>query len=435
MIEPVEPGGGLEVERQRLTNTRRGVWPVIVAGLAVVAVAVLGGRLGAGGTTIASPSPSPTKSSRPTIRPPSTEPPPSLPSIANQVLAFPSTVALVRRDGASLELLGWQSGDPDFRPFAQMSDVFPNSDSVQAAGSDLSPDGRLALIMTIDATDLSGKVRAQVRSVDAGNLVWESDPTEGFPAPLWSQDSRAVAITPSTGPWLVTALDDLGRVRPHRIPVPNTIGLENPGDGPEWIAVGFSRDRRWLYAVSLESQVPRAAWRVDVATGKRQELERFALTGPGGLVPDPSTPVAVDPASGRLMGRFGGENSVNVFEPDGTLAFSVPVSTNQGASWTGDGGLAVLETQGEVRSGATRLFVVDAAGNRADPIWEFPAVQAVGLLNAGNGHALMFLAADFEASDVRVVLIRLSDGATSAVRPDPAIVEQTIGLDWFDPSP
>jgi hypothetical protein len=47
----------------------------------------------------------------------------------------------------------------------------------------------------------------------------------------------------------------------------------------------------------------------------------------------------------------------------------------------------------------------------------------------------MFLAADFEASDVRVVLIRLSDGATSAVRPDPAIVEQTIGLDWFDPSP
>lgn len=408
---------------------------MIVAGLAVVAVAVLGGRLGASGTTTASPTPSATRQARPTIRPPTSVPPPSLPPIANQVLPYPSTVALVRRDGASLEVLGWQSGDPDFRSFARLEDAFPNSTALQAAGADLSPDGRLALIMTIDSTDQSGQVRAQVRSVDTGRLVWESDPIEGFPAPLWSQDSQAVAITPSTGPWLVTVHDDLGRVRLHRIPVPNVGVGEVPGEALEWIAVGFSRDRRWLYAVSLESQVPRAAWRVEVATGKRQELERFALTGPGGLVPDAATPVVVDPVSGRLMGRFGGENSVNVFEPDGSLAFTVPVATNQGASWTGDGGLAVLETQGEVRSGATRLFVVDAAGHWDDPVWEFPGVQAVGLLNAGDGHALLFLAAEFEAWDVRVVLIRLSDGATSAVRPDPAIVEKTIGLDWFDPSP
>jgi hypothetical protein len=62
-------------------------------------------------------------------------------------------------------------------------------------------------------------------------------------------------------------------------------------------------------------------------------------------------------------------------------------------------------------------------------------VQAVGLFNARDDHALLFVAVDFDAWDVRIVLVRLSDGATSAVQPDPAIVEDTISLDWFDPTP
>ncbi|HEY7524933.1 MAG TPA: hypothetical protein VH720_14885 [Candidatus Limnocylindrales bacterium] len=426
-MEPVEPGGGLEFERQRLSHSPRGVWPVIVAGLAVVGVALVGGRFGASGTTTASASPSPTRPARPTIRPPDRRPPPGLPPLANQVLPFPGTLALFRRNGAELDVLTWASGDPGFRTFARMPDVLPEPDAQQGVGADLSPDGRLALIFSVDQSSGSDLFIAQLRSVDDGGLVWESEPLQRFSPPLWARDSQAVAIAAPGGPWLVVARDEAGEVREHTIPL---AGQEGAAD---WTPVGFSRDHRWLYAAISEAESLHPAWRVEVATGKRQVLDRFALTGPGGLVPDGGTPVLVDPFNGRLVGRYGGESAVDVFEPDGSPAFSVPVTTNQGLAWTEDGGLVVLETQGEVRSGATRLSVVDIAGHRGDPVWEYPAVQAVGLLGVRHGHAVMFVAADFEAGDVWIGLVRLGDGATSAIRPDPAIINATIGIDWFEP--
>jgi hypothetical protein len=443
VIEPTGPEGGMDVPRRAVaSDTRRGVWLVMALGVAVVGVAVVGGRLASEQleTAVASPARTPSQpvesaTRRATARPATVAPTPSLPALASQILPFPGLAAILRRDGDALELLGWRSGEDAFRELARADDAFVGIGPGALVLAELSPDGRHVLLATFDPLDGAERQALRLVSIETGEVVWSTN--ERLPGPgglLWSPDSRLAVFTPPGDRWLVLELDENGQVTRRIVDgIPTRPGVE--GSDSEFVTpVGFSGNHRWLYAASIQAEILRPSFRMDTRRGQLEPIEAFPIRGRRRLVPVDVPYPAVDPASGRTMSLPMSGGGVRVTDADGRAAFILPVARLQGLGWTDDGDLLLFETTAGTDDASTQLVPVGRNGARGDPIFEVPAYPAAFLSTVRDGYAGLVFLSDPERTGFELVLVRLSDGATSVVHVEAQTLQTFVAFDWFDPS-
>jgi hypothetical protein len=343
--------------------------------------------------------------------------------LQNQRLAGAAITTLVRRDGDDAEVLAWRPGDPELRPLRRFSGAFGGRGKAPAIAT-LSPDARSLLIVEIKAGSIEGREHARLVTADGG-IAWEADEVTGLGGVVWSADSGSMVIPGSPGRWWLVTVDRSGAAIGRELsidaaPAPTAA----PSVGAPWVRVvpvGFSEDGRWVYGarVDIGRGLIEATTRVAIDDGTVERIGDFNSTGPERL--DERARGFLDPTTGRsvMFGANaaipGGPPTIEVKEPDGTIAYRIEGRVVYATAWTDDGRLLVLDADGLPFPTGLRLRLVDRDGDVQGTLLETGPVAGGGVIGVANGFVHLVFATDRPANGLQVVVVRIADGATSAL--------------------
>ena len=436
MIEPSD--GGLDVPlapvRPAATDRRR-ARTVLVAGL-VLAVAAIGlaalsrdddRRLAEAATPGAAVGSAPASAGTSAAASAALSPAPTsrrregfLP-LPNQQLAGATTTMLVRREGDDAEVLAWRPGDPELRPLRRFPGAFGGLGEGPEIAT-LSPDARSLLIVAIKAGE--GRDHARLVTADGG-IAWEADGVTGLGGVVWSADSGSLVILGAPGRWWLVTVDRSGAAIGRELsidaaPAPTAA----PSVGAPWVRVvpvGFSEDGRWVYGarVDIRHGLIEATTRVAIDDGTVEPIRTFSSTGPERL--DERARGILDPTTGRsvMFGANaaipGGPPTVEVKEADGTIAYRVEGRVVYATAWTDDGRLLVLDADGLPFPTGLRLRLVGADGVVQGTLLETGPVAGGVVVGVANGLVHLVFTTDRPDKGLQIAVVRIADGATSAI--------------------
>ena len=193
--------------------------------------------------------------------------------------------------------------------------------------------------------------------------------------------------------------------------------------------LGRSADGRWIYGgvVSPELGMFVGMFRVAV-DGKR--VERVPDLGVGrraGLRPEPGTVGGrlVDSTSGRVANwrvnadTTGGPPTLEVRNPDSSLAFVVDVPTPLGSGWDQDGSWYVLSAESQLYADHAELTRFDRDGAPSQVILETGPITGAVLLAVHDGCAVLVLWATKPDVASQIVLVDLADPSRITALPIP----------------
>jgi hypothetical protein len=150
--------------------------------------------------------------------------------------------------------------------------------------------------------------------------------------------------------------------------------------------------------------------------------------------PDDLSTRFVDVATGRMV-AFGANGSIpggppqlQIRDRDGSYAFGVRSGVVMDWRWIGDGRLLVLSADGSPFPARYRLQLIDRAG-QSETLVDAPRASVGALLGVKDGYAGLLLTAT-DPIRSQIVLVRLADGAASAVTVDSIGAEGPIGFNW-----
>jgi hypothetical protein len=444
---PVAPIGG--------GRGRRSAWRrFLIAGVAAVAVAGWWALTIGPGRDIAGDSAATTRASgianaaRSPSASPARTPREQLPVLADVPLPGAPAAAFVVRDGQDADLIGWRPGMPALESIA----AFPGAFGGSFAGADsgpiilLSPDLASVLLVKVDSVTAEGADTARLVARDG--IAWELDGVTGLGGVAWSADGSRLAMTGGHDRWLLAERRALPGTwtKPAEIDVSAGRPAEVPGASPrasldpaysiaDRIApVGFSGSGDWIIGARLDPAA--SAWvpavRVGFGDGRAEAIRAFPIGGPDGL-PKEATQV-VDVATGRTLAYGpnadipGGPPQLEVREPGGTYAFGVRTGVVMGWSWTGDGGLVVLAADGAPFPARWTLQLVQGNGS-ARTLVEAPRASLGAFLGVRDGYAGLLFVGREPARD-QIVVVRLADGAASAITVKPIGGDGPLGGGW-----
>lgn len=379
--------------------------------------------------------PTPVRASpRPTLQP--------LPEIPNEVLFGAPHPSFYERRRDDLVIREWTPGDGGLEIAATIVNAFADMPA-DAAFTQPSPDGRSIVILRFSRV---GGEPVPVRLVtDSGGVVWEGM-LSVLSQPIWSIDSRFVAMSADEESWWLidTAADPPGVLR---VAIPQPPIEADPSAEPsaepllpnsQAFPIAFAADVSYLYGASeaMEDGSWRSPIRVAVDSGEVEPIDELPTSGPqapaslgNGFLPDS------DPASGRtaLYDQIGPV----VRERDGSVAFRLDVpGAILAMIWAGDGRLITVETEGRDEIGTIRVTPWTADGVQGPPLLVSSHPAWVPLTEHRDGHLLMGFVTDFPSASnhpLRLVLLRLDDGATATTDIDTDAMPGLIGLGWYEP--
>jgi hypothetical protein len=343
--------------------------------------------------------------------------------LPNQPLTGAATTTLVHRDGDDAEVLGWSPGDAELRSLRRFPGAFGGlGDDPQIAT--LSPDARSLLIVVITAAgSIEGRDHARLVTA-AGGIAWEADGVTGLGSAVWSADSGSLVVPGAPGRWWLVTVDRSGGASGRNLsiyaePAPTAA----PSVGAPWVRVvpiGFSSDGRWIYAarVDIGRGLIEATTRVAVDDGTVEPIGDFS-TGPERL--DERARGILDPSTGRsvMFGANasipGGPPTVEVKEADGTIAFRVEGRVVYGTAWTADGRLLVLDADGLPFPTGLRLRLLGADGVLQGTLLETGPLAGGGMVGVADGFVHVAFMTERPARELQLVVVRIADGATSAI--------------------
>jgi len=425
--------------------------PVIVGGflavlVAVVGLAVFGGRAGDGepassaaavasGEATARPSRSPRPTPVPTLRP-------ELPGLPNDDLPGAPLVVLGAQRGDDLELTAWEPGDDAFTLVGRLPGIMarhleegPNQDGYTSV--DLAPhwglDGRpplAAAVRFVYESDV--RVRSWASIVGPDGPLWESGEAAFGLQTVWSADGTALVVG-GTPVWSVVRVGPDGtvstvEVRVAEDPAPTASGA--PGFDPFELRlplpIGFSANGRWLFGAVYHDTSPtfRVAVRVDLAADQPivEPIDRLPAGDPADrLVSTSYIADSFDPATGRMaeITYDRDDPRLRVFEPGATDGID-PLDLDagiQGATWLGNDELLLVAFQRDSPSdevGSVEVLRFSLADRDGTYLAGAGRVNGAWVAGALGGFALV----TFWASEggVEFVMLRTSDGATGSVQ-------------------
>ena len=164
-----------------------------------------------------------------------------------------------------------------------------------------------------------------------------------------------------------------------------------------------------------------------------EAISSFPIGGPDGLATSPS--LIVDPATGRTVGYGpngnipGGPPQLEVREPDGSYAFGARTGIVISWLWTGDGRLVVLGADGYPFPSRWTLQVIDRDGSTRT-LLEAPRASTGAMFGIQDGYAGLILTGD-DATRRQIVVVRLDDGAASAITVDLFGADGPVGAGWL----
>ena len=415
-IRPIRPRGGRDLR----------AWVVALAALAVVGSAAGFAVLSRPATPglVALPSASVRASA-----PPASAPLPSpsarierLPEIANVPLPGAPSPVFFRRAGEDGEVLVWEPGESGFRSLWTIHGGFADIAAAPLIGF-LSPDKRSMFIRGFDSSTSGQPDRGRLTSIDGA--TWATSRLGGTFGWAWSADSGSIVVSAGPATWLLVEFGDGTAeereivVDPHLEPLrPRQPGL----DAPRITPAGFSADGRWIYGLKSRGDgtfLP--AVRVSVADGSIEAVPAFPTTGPEAIVLSDDLLATLDPASSRSIdprsigflperpGHF------DIHDADGSLAWSLDVDIVLSASWLGDGRLVISEASRYPNPTGTQVLIVEPDGSRRTPMITTGPVTGTSVASVFGDYALVGIVVERPEQVVLVCVLRLSDGAASAI--------------------
>jgi hypothetical protein len=360
-----------------------------------------------------------------------------LPDIANVALPGAPSIVFVARDGDDAELLGWRAGAPGLESVGSFGGAFPPDVANTVAW--LSPDLASLVVSTIG--DPLSEGEDPVRLVTSTGVAWESTGVTSLGGLVWSPAGDRIAMSGRHDRWLLLERRDTwdtvaevdvsaGRSPTGPSPTPHSAYGFADRIGP----AGFSSSGEWIVGARLDPAS--YAWvpsvRVRFRDGAVEPLSAFPVGGAGGLQAGPSQ--VLDASSGRTIAfgpnanTPGGPPQLEVHESDGSYAFGVRAGVIVGWAWTGDGRLVVLGADGTPFPARWVLQLVDADGRARNLVDAQRAAQGT-FLGVRDGYAGLLLVGS-EPSRSQVVVVRLNDGAASAITVDSIGSGGPIGATW-----
>jgi hypothetical protein len=430
-------GGGGRSIRGRLAVV---MVVVIAAGWLVVT------RSGTGPETAALPGRSPASpaalgaSARPS---PSRPPQPNLPDIPNTALAGAPVPVFVVRDGDAAELLGWHAGaaslEPIGRPFPDAFDGgFWDGDSGHFTW--LAPDLASLVVVRVASGRLEGQDAA--RLVTGEGVGWDAAGVTGFGGLVWSSDGSRFAVAGRHDHWLLVRREGDGwatraeiDVSPGRPPAPAAASPDPNLPAVDAITPAmFSVTHDWVIGARYDrptgALVPAVRVRFDDPLA--ESISTFPTEDAD--APDDLATRFVDVATGRMV-AFGANGSIpggppqlQIRDRDGSYAFGVRSGVVMDWRWIGDGRLLVLSADGSPFPARYRLQLIDRAG-QSETLVDAPRASVGALLGVKDGYTGLLLTAT-DPIRSQIVLVRLADGAASAVTVDSIGAEGPIGFNW-----
>ena len=431
-------------------HTRRSRAAVVAAGVVVASwlgVTVLGRQ--------AQDEPAAAQASLPTsaaiATPPAAtrRPGPDLPTIANIDLPDAPFPVFAVRDGQDAHLLIWHPGSFSVGQMLTYPGAFggtytsspqPGTDTATDGGTLawLSPDRTALLISRIQSASVEGSDSATLATL--GGIAWERDGVTALGGVSWSSDSDRLVLTERHDRWLILERGDGWNAREIDLSaaVPATPSRPSGGDfalTSQVVPAAFSEDRAWIVGAMLGP--PGSLWtpalRVRVADGHVEPLSSLPIGGPNGLAHVPS--LIADPATGRTVGYGpngnipGGPPQLEVREPDGSYAFGVRTGIVISWLWTGDGRIVVLGADGYPFPSRWTLQIVDRDG-KPRTLLEAPRASGGAMFGIRNGYAGLILTG---ANPTRrqIIVVRLADGATSAITMDRFGADGPLAAGWL----
>ncbi len=385
-----------------------------------------------GASPDATPDPTPRRSPRPTL--------PPLPEIPNEVMLDAPHPAFYARRGEDLEIRHWVPGFDELQLAATIPGAFEGMVGGDSAVTLPSPDGRAALILTYGRADgVEGPVRLVT---DSAGTIWEG--TTIMPGrAVWSADSRFLALMEDQDSWWI--IDTAAfPPSPMTVDVPQPSGAPEPSPRPfepfsvdRIVPIAFSADGTYLYGGEMTID---SGWqsiiRIAVDTTEVEPIDELPVTGPAA-----ATVVGFGYQSDRdpLTGRTAtfDQTGPAVLEPDGTVAFRLAVpGAILAMVWAGDGRLITVETEGRDEIGTIRVTPWTPDGTQGPPLLVTSHPAWVSLTDIRDGHLLLGFVSDFPSASLhplRLVLLRLDDGATSTIDLDTDRMAGVLGLSWYEP--
>jgi hypothetical protein len=351
-------------------------------------------------------------------------------------VAFPGSpeIDLFQRVGDDIKVLGWRPGQPDLATRHALHGAASGLTDTQTMQIALSPDGSLLLLHAHPSKN-GGPDTFRVFKLEGGGGrdIWHST---SLGSNLWGgfAPTGQLIVTPSgmllhDRGWTIVDLSTNTSVVHHidlpRIPAPApSASVDLHTQIFNYFPLAISADGRLVYAMSVHATEPlyRPAYRISLATGRAEPIDAFRTTGESRVV-SPS----VDP-SGRLLlaGPYStaGRGLVEAWSAGAkTPDFQVDLGTVFSAVWSDDGGVITAAYDRLPGPFRFRVLALSATGKVATTFLEAPGTDAA-LVGVHNGFAAAYVA-ERGSDGRRLVVIRLSDGATSGVE-----VSDPDGLIW-----
>jgi hypothetical protein len=361
------------------------------------------------------------------------------PVLADVALPGSPEIVLFQREGDDIRVLGWRPGDADLATMQTVHGAARGLNDKQTVQTALSPDGSLLLVHAYPAT-FEGPDTFRVFRLEGtgGREIWQST----------SLGSNLTAAFVPTGQVVVTATGLLRRDRGWTIvelsadkAVVHDIDLPRiPAPAPSasadlrtqtfnYAPLAVSADGRWVYAMSIHATEPlyRPAYRISIETGDEEPIDAFPTIGASRVV---ST--AVDRLSGRLLlaGPYStaGPGFVQAWSAGAkTPDFQAELGTVFFAAWMDDGGVITADYDRLPGPFRFRVLSLSETGKVAMTFFTAQGTNAA-LVGVLDGFAAAYVAATGSSART-LVMIRLSDGATSGVEvSDPDGLYFTVGL-------
>jgi hypothetical protein len=360
-----------------------------------------------------------------------------LPVIPDVTLPGAPAPVFVVRSGDDAELVSWRPGSAGLASIGSFPGAFPPD--VTSVVAWLSPD--LASLVLSTMTDATAEGADPVRLVTREGVAWESTGVTSLGGLAWSPGGDRFVMAGRHDRWLLVERGDTWALksdvdvsagRPAAGPSPTPRSAYNLADriGP----AAFSSSGDWVVGARLDPAT--YAWvpavRVRFSDEVVEPLSEFPVGGPSGLIAGPSQ--VIDVTTGRTVsfgpnGNIpGGPPQLEVHEQDGSYAFGVRTGVVTGWDWTGDGSLVVLGADGTPFPARWLLQIVDPDG-RSRTLVEAQRASFGSFLGVRDGYAgLLIMGAEPDRS--QIVVVRLSDGASSSITLDSIGAGGPVGGGW-----
>jgi hypothetical protein len=379
---------------------------------------------------------------------PSRRPGPELPVIANVALPGAPAPVFVVRDGTDARFVAWRPGSPGVEDVDRFPGAFGGTFGSPPGTPSETPDGGMLAWLSPDRTALlvSRLRSASIEGSDTASLAtstgiaWQQDGITALGGVAWSPDGSRAVLAERRDRWLIVERGDTWTAREIDLSAVAPPAPSRPTGGDfalsnQVVPAGFSQSGDWVIGAILGP--PAATWtpivRVRVTDGRVEPISSFPIGGPDGLAVDPS--LIADPATGRTVGYGpngnipGGPPQLEVRDPDGSYAYGVRTGIVISWLWTGDGRIVVLGADGYPFPSRWTLQLVDRDG-KPRTLLEAPRATAGAMFGIEGGYAGLILNGA-DQSRRQVIVVRLDDGATSAVTVDAFGSDGPVGAGWL----